>query len=117
MTEEEKRFKIKKKISYQELMNKEEKLQFKLYATTLFGAMSTVYLLANAQNNPSLIGAITTGTVSMSVTGITSLIKSICKQTMYESKLEDIQMQLEMLDLNSNTTENLDDKDAGGKSR
>ena len=95
---EDKRFKIKKKTSYQELINKEKKSELKSATATFLGSLATVYFLASAQSNPDFIRTISLIPATLSITGMTQFIKAVCKKTMYESKLEDINMQLEMLE-------------------
>ena len=108
MTEEEKRFKILKKESYEELVKKERKDGAIYGITTGIGAAALI-LLGNIATEIISMGdleELILSCVGMFAPGFVTgeslffTISSICKKTMYESKIEDIDRELEMLEQN-----------------
>ena len=104
MTEEERRYKILKKESYEELAKKERKDGVISGLATGIGAAALI-ITANQiimSDAKSLIIGCLGALVPGLVTGenLFYTISSICKKTMYESKIEDIDRELEMLELN-----------------
>ena len=102
MTEEEKRFKILKKESYEELKEKESKKVTKSVFWT--GVTSAFVVLSifgiNHFEIPELglyVGIVYS---AHTVGNLKNVIEAICKKTMYESKIEDIDRELEMLEQN-----------------
>lgn len=104
MTQDEKRFKIKQKISYEEQLNKEKKNADKSLFWTGFCALMGVMSLASI-NHPSngqieqtifTLATITHGGVS--VYCVKELIKSICKKTLLQDKIKDISSELKLDD-------------------
>ena len=107
MTEEGKRFKILKKESYEELAKKERKDGVIFGIATGIGAAALI-ITANLgteiimADGKSLILVCLVALAPGFATGenLFYTISSICKKTMYESKIEDIDRELEMLELN-----------------
>lgn len=104
MTEEERRYKILKKESYEELAKKERKDGVIYGLATGMGAAALI-ITAN-QIIMSDAKSLIIGCLGVLVPGLVTgenlfyTISSICKKTMYESKIEDIDRELEMLELN-----------------
>lgn len=102
MTEQEKRFKILKKESYEELKEKESKKVTKaVFWTGVTSAyvVTCIYGMSNFEiPEIGLLGGIVFS--AYTVGNLKNVIASICKKTMYESKIEDIDRELEMLEQN-----------------
>lgn len=101
MTEEQKRFKILKRTSYEEQVSQENKEATK--RTFLFGfsasAAILIFLAAEQQNIDEAtrlvdvgLGLLNTG---FSVYYLKGLIQAISKKTMLQGKIEDINIELE----------------------
>ena len=101
MTEEERRFKIKKKESYEEQIKKECKnLNVTTYLCGLSAATSVLMISATTQPNIDISTiAVDVGmaalTASLSAYHLKDLMLAISKKTMLESKIEDINTELE----------------------
>ena len=102
MTEEERRFKILKKESYEELKEKENKKITKAVfwtGVTSIIVVTSIYTICCSEIpeigllNGCMYSAYTVGNLK-------NVIEAICKKTMYESKIEDIDRELEMLEQN-----------------
>ncbi len=97
MTEEQKRFKIKKRTSYEEQISKENKIA--VMSTIFFGiaAGAVVSRFTNysigGEFGESLIG---TASSMIGAGSLKSLIEAISRKTMLEGKVEDINTELEM---------------------
>lgn len=102
MTEEEKRYKILKMTSYREQKEKENK---KLTKAVFWTGVTSIFVVIGIYGminfeipeigffNGCVYSAYTVGNLK-------NVIEAICKKTMYESKIEDIDRELEMLELN-----------------
>ena len=102
MTEEEKRFKILKRTSYKELKEKEsKKLTKAAFWTGVTSAFVVIGIYGMSNFETSVIGLFNGCIYSAWTVGnLKNVIEAICKRTMYESKIEDIDRELEMLELN-----------------
>ena len=102
MTEEERRFKILKRTSYKELKEKESKKLTKAAFWTGVTSMLVVTGIYGMINFDIPMIGLLCGIVysADTVSNLKNVIEAICKKTMYESKIEDIDRELEMLELN-----------------
>lgn len=102
MTEEEKRFKILKKESYEELKEKENKKVTKIVfwtGVTSIIVVTCIYEMSNFEiSELGLLSGIVYS--AYTVGNLKNVIEAICKKTKYESKIEDIDRELEMLEQN-----------------
>ena len=100
MTEQEKRFKILKKESYEKECSKNEKRAV-LYSVNvgLGSAIAVMFLSGTVGMEPihMVVGALSSVNASYY---LVNTIKSICKATAYERQIEDIDRELEMLEQN-----------------
>ena len=107
---EEKRFKILKKESYEEKAEKEGK---SATISAILAGVTSVLVVMTASNIPSmsiatasdaLLTLVALGsslaTASLSATYLKETIDSLLKKSMYQSKIEDIDSELEMLEQN-----------------
>lgn len=104
MTEEERRFKILKKESYKELKEKENKKLTKAAFWTGVTSMLVVTGIYGMINfDIPMIGLLCGIVYSVdTVSNLKNVIEAVCKKTLYEGKIEDIDRELEMLELNEN---------------
>ncbi len=102
MTEEQKRFKILKRTSYEEQISQENKKATE--STFLFGfsAATAIILFFSAATQQNIVAAIKLVDVGLGLlnTGfgiyhLKDLIQAICKKTMLQGKIEDINTELE----------------------
>ena len=104
MTQEEKRYKIKQKTSYEEQLNKEKKNAINNLFWTGFCALMGVLSLAsidhpsNGQLEQTIFTLATITHGGMSVYGVKELIKSICKKTSLQDKIKDINSEIKLDD-------------------
>lgn len=104
MNEEQKRFKILKKKSYeQQISEKEEQITDSTFDVGKW-AILAVISLTNADPNDYyivMVGFIALGTIAamLSTKHMCILIESICEKTMLQGKVEDIVNELEMLEI------------------
>lgn len=101
MTEEQKRFKITKKESYEKQISQEKKNA--TYRTFLVGLSSAAtlvgFLTATRDIGLSMRAACTAIGISnagLAAYGLRSVMESISRKTMLEGKIEDINTELEM---------------------
>ena len=102
MTEEQKKFKILKRTSYEEQISQESKVATNY--TFLFGlsALATILSFSNAsqQDFSSTARMVETGigllNTGFSAYGLKNLMQAISRKTMLEGKVEDINVELEM---------------------
>lgn len=100
MTEQERRFKIEKRTSYEEQIEKNnEKIVIAAIAVGLSGAAVCLTLpsvdLSNFASNEAVVGCVC---AVLGGIDLKNLIESICRKVMYQSKIEDINTELEMLE-------------------
>ena len=102
MTEEERRFKILKRTSYKELKEKEnKKLTKAVFSTGVSSILVVTGIYGMINFEIPMIGLLCGIVYSAdTVSNLKNVIEAICKKTMYESKIEDIDRELEMLELN-----------------
>ena len=100
MTEEEKRFKILKKESYEKNAKIEgNNMIYQAMITGVLGVTAVLELSGTmGVDFPNMIAGLTTG-IGSSI-WLANTIRSMCGLTMYESKIEDINAELEMLEQN-----------------
>lgn len=104
MNEEQKRFKILKKESYeQQISEKEKQITCSIFDVGKWAA-GAVVALTNADPNDyyiSMLGLMVLGGISavLSIKHMRILIESICEKTMLQGKVEDIVNELEMLEI------------------
>ena len=100
MTEEEKRYKILKKESYEKNAKIEgNNMIYQAMITGVLGVAAVLELSGTmGVDFPNMIVGLSTGFASS--LWLANTIQSICKKTMYESKIEDINRELEMLEQN-----------------
>lgn len=104
MNEEQKRFKILKKESYeQQISEKEKQITSSIFDVGKWAGMA-VASLANAVPNDyyiSMLSLMALGAIStfLSTKHMRILIESICEKTMLQGKVEDIVNELEMLEI------------------
>ena len=101
MTEEQKRFKILKRTSYEEQISEYSKAAtIKAFVTGL-GAITALMYYKNSQQDISTIIKLVSAGMGIVLTGIsadnlTKLMIAIGKVTMLQGKIEDINTELEM---------------------
>lgn len=102
MTEEERRFKILKKESYEELKEKESKKVTKsVFWTGVTSAFVVLSIFGICHFKIPEIGLLNGIVYSAYTVGnLKNVVESVCKKVMYESKIEDINRELEMLEQN-----------------
>ena len=100
MTEEERRYKILKKESYEKKAKYEkDNMVSQAMITGVLGVAAVLELSGTmGVDFPNMIAGLTTG-IGSSI-WLANTIRSICGLTMYESKIEDINAELEMLEQN-----------------
>ena len=100
MTEEEKRYKILKKESYEKSAKKEkDKLVSGAMIAGIWGAVAVLELSGTmGADLINVLSGMMAGAVSSLC--LANTIRSVCKATIYESKIEDIDRELEMLEQN-----------------
>lgn len=102
MIEEERRFKILKRTSYKELKEKEsKKLTKAVFSTGVSSILVVTGIYGMINFDIPMIGLLCGIVYSVdTVSNLKNVIEAICKKTMYESKIEDIDRELEMLEQN-----------------
>ena len=104
MNEEQKRFKILKKESYeQQISEKEKQITCSIFDVGKWAA-GAVVALTNADPNDyyiSMLALMVSGAIFaiLSIKHMRILIESICEKTMLQGKVEDIVNELEMLEI------------------
>ena len=106
MTEEQKRFKILKRTSYEEQIAQESKEATKItFSLGLSAAAAIVIFLAASQQGVGSTARIVETGLGLLNTGIgayelKNLMQAISKKTMLEGKIDDIDTELEMFENN-----------------
>jgi len=104
MNEEQKRFKILKKESYeQQISEKKKKTTTSVFAIGFFSSLE-IYFLSYALQDSFLLGKVFFAILGLYEAGCSAnyiriLIESICEKTMLQGKVEDIVNELEMLEI------------------
>ena len=104
MTEEQKKFKILKKESYeQQISEKDKQITSSTFSAGILAA-GAILLLPNVIQSPTLLHQISFMVLGLinagySIKYVRILIELICQKTMLQGKVEDIYNELEMLEM------------------